>query len=315
MKVALKIATRQSPLALWQANHVAGLLRAQHPQIEVSLLEMTTAGDRFLEAPLAEIGGKGLFIKEIEQAILEGRARLAVHSLKDMTSSLPPGLCLAAVPEREDPRDAFVGAALSSFSKVSKGASIGTSSLRRQCQLLEARPDLKVVSLRGNVQTRLRKMSELKLAGIVLALAGLKRLNLDSRISEVFELETSLPSVGQGALAIECRADDAELLDLLQPLEHRETRLAISAERSFLACLEGGCTVPLAGHATLQGGQIRIRGLVGRPDGTRVVRGERSGPISEAEAVGRALAEDLLACGGGDILRTFRGVSQDVPES
>jgi hydroxymethylbilane synthase len=312
---SLRIATRQSALALWQAQHVAALLRRRYPRTEVSLVEMTTAGDRFLQAPLAEIGGKGLFIKEIEEAILEGRARLAVHSLKDMTSSLPPPLCLAAVPERDDPRDAFVSSSEAKLFDLPRGAAVGTSSLRRQCQLLERRPDLRIVSLRGNVQTRLRKMREQNLAGVVLAVAGLRRLNLEAQIREVLDLEVSLPAVGQGALAIECRRDDQELLSMLAPLEDATTRVAVGAERAFLARLEGGCTVPLAAHATLSGGELRLRGLIGRPDGTLVVRGERSGPAQGAEAIGLALAEELLSRGGGEILASFASAAPTVPES
>ncbi len=312
---SLRIATRQSALALWQAEHVAALLRRHHPRTEVTLLEMTTAGDRFLQAPLAEIGGKGLFIKEIEQAILDGRARLAVHSLKDMTSSLPLGLCLAAIPEREDPRDAFVGATAAKLSDLPRDAAVGTSSLRRQCQLLERRPDLRIVSLRGNVQTRLRKMQEQSLAGVVLALAGLRRLNLEAQASEVLDVDTCLPAVGQGALAIECRSDDQELLSLLAPLEHAPTRIAVRAERAFLARLEGGCTVPLAGYATLSQGEVHLRGLIGRPDGTRVIRGSRSGPADRPEMIGQALAEELLARGGREILSAFGNAVPVVPES
>ncbi len=312
---SLKIATRQSPLALWQARHVSGLLKQLYPAMDISLVEMTTAGDRFLQAPLAEIGGKGLFIKEIEQALLDGSADLAVHSLKDMTSLLPRGLCLAAVPEREDPRDAFVSPAHRSLSAVPPGSSLGTSSLRRRCQLLERRPDLQIANLRGNVQTRLRKVAEQNLAGTVLALAGLRRLGLEAQVSEVFEIDTSLPAVGQGVLAIEGRSDDAELLGLLRPIEHRRTRLAVMAERSFLARLEGGCTVPLAGHATISGEALRLRGLVGRPDGTLVIRGERSGPASEAEAIGQALADELLDRGAREILEAFGGAGSLVPDS
>jgi hydroxymethylbilane synthase len=294
---------------------VAALLRRHHPRTEVTLVEMTTAGDRFLHAPLAEIGGKGLFIKEIEQAILDGRARLAVHSLKDMTSALPEPLCLAAIPEREDPRDAFVSSPGAKLSDLPHGAAVGTSSLRRQCQLLERRPDLRIVSLRGNVQTRLRKMREQNLAGVVLAVAGLRRLNLDAQISEVLDLDTSLPAVGQGALAIECRSDDRELISMLAPLEDAQTRIAVRAERAFLARLEGGCTVPLAAHAMLSQSVVRLRGLIGRPDGTRVVRGERSGQADDAEAIGVGLAEELLSRGGGEILASFGRAAAMVPES
>ncbi|MHB8878369.1 MAG: hydroxymethylbilane synthase [Myxococcaceae bacterium] len=302
---ALRIATRKSPLALWQAHHVKGLLLAQRPGLEVSLVELSTEGDRFLSAPLSQVGGKGLFVKEIEQALLDGRADLAVHSLKDMTSELPPSLTLACVPPREDPRDAFVSPKGYLLADIPRAAAVGTSSLRRTCQLLEKRPDLKPVSLRGNVQTRLRKTEEQGLAGSILALAGLKRLGLDGKVTQVLEPEVSLPAVGQGVLAIECRRDDAPLLELLSILEHRPTREAVTAERAFLAMLEGGCTVPLAGFATLEGGALRLRGLVGSPDGTRIVRGERRGPVADGERLGRELATELLDRGARDILQAF----------
>jgi hydroxymethylbilane synthase len=311
---AIRIATRQSPLALWQARHVGALLAARHPGLEVALVEMTTEGDRFLSAPLSAVGGKGLFVKEIEQALLDGRADLAVHSLKDMTSVLPAGLLLAAVPEREDPRDAFCSPTGLTLEALPSGARVGTSSLRRSCILRARRPDLEIVSLRGNVQTRLARTRELELHGAVLALAGLKRLGLESEISEVLPTTISLPAVGQGVLALQCRVEDTEARRLLEPLEHAPTRIAVAAERAFLARLEGGCTVPLAGHATVEGGTVHMRGLVGRPDGTAVVTGERHGPVETAHAVGEELAEELLARGAADILRDF-GRTGFVPQS
>ncbi len=303
----LRIATRKSPLALWQAHHVAGLLRGLEPGLEVSLLELSTEGDRFLQAPLAQVGGKGLFVKEIEEALTAGQADVAVHSLKDMTSQMPKGLCLAAVPEREDPRDAWVSPSGLRLDALPVGAKVGTSSLRRTCQLLERRSDLQVVPLRGNVQTRLRKTEEQGLAGTVLAAAGLKRLGLEGRITQVVEPEVSLPAVGQGVLAIQCRSDDEALLGLMRRLDDAKTRLAVAAERAFLAQLEGGCTVPLAGYATLEGDRLRLRGLVGRPDGTRVIRGELSGAASEGAALGERLAQQLLANGAREILSAFAG--------
>lgn len=311
---AVRIATRQSPLALWQARHVASLLTQLHPGLECSLVEMTTAGDRFLSAPLSTVGGKGLFVKEIEQSLLDGRADLAVHSLKDMTSVLPAGLLLAAVPKREDPRDAFCSPAGLSLEMLPKGARVGTSSLRRSCILRARRPDLEIISLRGNVQTRLARTRELELHGAVLAYAGLKRLGLETEITEVLPTSLSLPAVGQGVLAIQCRTEDAEVRGLLAALEDDTTRVAVTAERAFMARLEGGCTVPLAGHATVQGGTVHMRGLVGRPDGTKVVEGERSGPVETALAVGEALAEELLSRGAAEILRDF-GRASPVPES
>ena len=302
---SVRIATRQSPLALWQARHVGALLAQHHPGLEVSFVEMTTAGDRFLSAPLSTVGGKGLFVQEIEQSLLDGRADLAVHSLKDMTSVLPPGLLLAALPPREDPRDAFCSPAGLSLEALPQGARVGTSSLRRSCILRARRPDLEIISLRGNVQTRLARTRELQLHGAVLAFAGLKRLGLEKEISQVLPLELSLPAVGQGVLAIQCRAEDAQVRGLLAPLEDATTRVAVTAERALMARLEGGCTVPLAGHATVEGHTVHLRGLVGRPDGSKVVEGERSGPVETALALGEALAEELLARGAAEILRDF----------
>lgn len=306
---ALKIATRSSPLALWQANHVSAVLRQLHPGLEVSLVELTTEGDRFLSASLSAVGGKGLFVKEIEQALLDGRADIAVHSLKDMTSEMPPSLTLACVPVREDPRDAFVGRN-AQFANLPQGARVGTSSLRRTCQLLERRPDLEIVPLRGNIQTRIRKIEELQLSGAVLAYAGLRRMGLADHVTDVIEPEQSLPAVGQGVLAIQCRESDQEVRSALSPLEHRDTRVAITAERAFLAKLEGGCTVPLAGYATLAGERLRMRGLVGRPDGKKVVRSEVEGPLSSAAQLGEGLAKALLDGGGREILAEFRAAQK-----
>ncbi|RKH53259.1 hydroxymethylbilane synthase [Corallococcus sp. AB049A] len=301
----VRIATRESPLALWQANHVASLLTQRNPGLEVTLVKMTTEGDRFLSAPLSQVGGKGLFVKEIEQALIDGRADVAVHSLKDMTSVFPEGLILAAVPTREDPRDAFCSPDGHTLAMLPPGAKVGTSSLRRSCILRARRPDLEIVSVRGNVQTRLQKTRDLKLAGAMLAAAGLKRLGLDHHITQVVPVAESLPAVGQGVLAIQCREADADVRALLAPLEDLATRNAVRAERAFLAKLEGGCTVPLAGHATVEDGQVYLRGLVGRPDGSLVVRGEVKGPVPEAERLGEALADELLSRGAGDILRDF----------
>ena len=310
---AVRIATRQSPLALWQARHVGAELARLHPGLDVSFVEMTTAGDRFLSAPLSTVGGKGLFVKEIEQCLLDGRADLAVHSLKDMTSVLPPGLLLAALPVREDPRDALCGPRGLSLETLPQGARLGTSSLRRSCILRARRPDVEIVSLRGNVQTRLTRMRELGLHGAVLAFAGLKRLGLEAEIADVLPTSLSLPAVGQGVLAIQCRTEDVAVRGLLAPLEDATTRVAVTAERAFMARLEGGCTVPLAGHATVVGQTVHMRGLVGRPDGTQVVEGERSGPVETALSLGEALAEELLSRGAADILREFGRASAPEP--
>jgi len=294
-------------------ERVAGLLERAHG-LRTELVELTTEGDRFLSAPLASIGGKGLFVKEIEAAVMDGRADLAVHSLKDMTSVIPEGLVLACIPEREDPRDAFVGHTGKRLHELPEGAQVGTSSLRRTCQILERRPDLRIVSLRGNVQTRLRRMEEQNLAGAVLALAGLRRLGLEARVTEILEPEVSLPAVGQGALGIECRAGDAELRGWLDAIDHAPTRIATTAERAFLSRLEGGCTVPLAAHARLEEGTLVLHGLIGSPDGRRIVRDRRRGSFAEAEQVGVALAEALLSAGGREILDA-QGRSSVVPES
>ena len=275
----LRIATRKSPLARWQANHVASLWRARFADSEVSLVEMTTAGDRLVEGPLQLSGGKGLFVKELEQALLDDRADLAVHSLKDVTASFPPGLLLAAVPQREDARDAWVSPQGVKFLALPPRARVGTSSLRRACLLKAARPDLEVVPLRGNVQTRLKKTEELGLAGTVLAVAGLVRLGLEHHITEVLSVELSLPAVGQGALALEARAEDASVLARARSLEHRPSRLAVDAERAFLGRLEGGCNVPLGGLCRPRGrGAVspRLRRRSGR-DGPLARRAQGPG--------------------------------------
>ena len=315
MQKTLRIATRQSPLALWQAHHVGKMVCARVPGMDYQLVEMTTEGDRFLSAPLAQIGGKGLFVKEIEQALIDGRADVAVHSLKDMTSHLPPGLVLGAIPEREDPRDAWVSPGGVRFAEVQKGGKIGTSSQRRGCQIREKRPDVELVNLRGNVQSRLRKTEEQGLAGCVLALAGLRRLELEARITELLPVEVSLPAVGQGALAIECRESDAATRELLAAFEHRDTQLAVTAERGFLAALDGGCTVPMAGFAIVNGDDVWLRALIGAPDGTRIVRGEKRGHVGTAESLGRTLARELLEAGGREILDAFGHDTGRVPES
>jgi len=303
----LKIATRKSPLALWQARHVASLLEAATPGLQISLVELSTEGDRFLQAPLSQIGGKGLFVKEIEQALLDGRADLAVHSLKDMTSHLPPGLILAATPEREDPRDVLVSPRKLTVATLPRGGTVGTSSQRRSCQLLSRRPDLRVVNVRGNVQSRLRKTVEQGWEGTLLALAGLRRLGMEAEATEVMSVEDSLPAVGQGVLAIECREHDAFVRGALARLDHAPTRACIAAERAYLARLDGGCTVPLAGHAVLENGTLWLRALIGAPDGSSIVRGERRGPVSDGAAMGKDLAQELLARGGEALLERHRG--------
>ena len=298
----LRIATRKSPLAIWQAEHVAARLRAAHPGLKVELVGMSTQGDRILDTPLAKIGGKGLFVKELEQGMLEGRADLAVHSMKDVPVELPEGLHLAVVMEREDPRDAFVSARYAGVDALPQGAVVGTSSLRRHCQLAERRPDLRIETLRGNVNTRLRKLDEGQYDAIVLAAAGLKRLGFEARIAAPMTPEESLPAIGQGAIGIECPAADARVNELLAPLHHAGTALCVAAERALNARLAGGCQVPIAGHALLDGGELWLRALVGEPDGSRILRAEARGAAEEAEALGRGLADELLAAGADRIL-------------
>ena len=302
----IRIATRRSPLAKWQANHVRDLLMAREPGAEVVLHELMTRGDRILEVPLAEVGGKGLFVKEIEDALLNREAEIAVHSMKDLPAVLAPGLVLASVPVREDPRDALCSPKHGTLDRLPKGARVGTSSLRRSAQLKALRPDLQLEVVRGNVETRLRKASE-ELDAVVLAYAGLRRLGLGDRATQVFETTQMLPAVAQGALALECRADDAATLKRLAALEDAETRWRIEAERGFLARIEGGCQVPIAGHATMEGGQLVLRALVASLDGKRIIRGERRGPTSQAREMGVAVAEELISRGADEILKETEG--------
>lgn len=299
---ALRIVTRKSPLALWQAEHVRDALLARHPGLAVELVGVTTMGDRILDAPLAKIGGKGLFVKELEQALLEGRADIAVHSMKDVTLEFPEGLGLPVILRREDPRDAFVSHHHASLEALPEGARVGTSSLRRRCQLLALRPDLDIRDLRGNVGTRLGKLDAGEYDAIVLAAAGLKRLGMDSRIRAALPTDTLLPAIGQGAIGIECRSDDTRAHELIAPLADPATAICVRAERAVNQRLGGACQVPIAGHAVLEGEWLRMRALVGSTDGRRLVRGETAGPAADAEALGRALAEDLLDRGAGPIL-------------
>jgi hydroxymethylbilane synthase len=306
MTAPLRIATRRSPLARWQAAHVSELLRARDPALPVRLHEVVTRGDRILEVPLAAVGGKGLFVKEIEDALLAGRAELAVHSMKDLPAEPAAGLVIAAVPEREDPRDALVAPRARTLSALPEGARVGTSSLRRAAQLRALRPDLRIETVRGNVETRLRKASE-GLDAVVLAHAGLRRLGLADRVTYVFPPEEMLPAVAQGALAIQARAGDEATLARLRPLDHLLTRVQVEAERGFLARIQGGCQIPVAAHATVEGDQVRLRALVASVDGARLVRAERSGPRAEARALGEAVAEELLGRGADRILREAAG--------
>ena len=304
MKI-LKIATRQSPLALWQAEHIRARLEALHADLKVELVTFVTQGDKILDTPLAKIGGKGLFVKELEAALLDGRADLAVHSMKDVPMALPEGLSLAVICEREDPLDAFVSNTYKSFDELPQGAKVGTSSLRRKTQILKQRPDLNIIDLRGNVGTRLSKLDSGLYDAIILASAGLKRLGLAERIRHTLQPEISLPAVGQGALGLECRATDQGVLDLILPLLHAETDTCVRAERAFNAYLEGGCQVPIAGYATLNQGQLHIEGRVGSVDGVTLLKVQLSGAPEQAEQLGVNLAQKLLEQGAGDLLKAL----------
>lgn len=301
----LKIATRQSPLALWQAEHIRARLEALHADLTVELVTFVTQGDKILDTPLAKIGGKGLFVKELEAALLDGRADLAVHSMKDVPMALPEGLTLAVICEREDPLDAFVSNTYASFDDLPQGAKVGTSSLRRKCQILKARPDLEIIDLRGNVGTRLSKLDAGHYDAIILASAGLKRLELADRIRHTLDPVVSLPAVGQGALGLECREADQAVLDLILPLMHDESNVCVRAERAFNAYLEGGCQVPIAGYATLQDGQLNIEGRVGSVDGETLLQVNLKGQPEDAEKLGVQLAQELLALGAGELLKAL----------
>ncbi|MBI5919630.1 MAG: hydroxymethylbilane synthase [Nitrosomonadales bacterium] len=296
------IASRESALAMWQAEHIRDRLRALYPQTEVSILGMTTQGDRILDVTLSKIGGKGLFVKELETALEEGRADIAVHSLKDVPMNMPEGFVLACIGEREDPRDAFVSNNFSNLAALPAGSVVGTSSLRRESQLRARFPHLKIEPLRGNVQTRLRKLDEGQYAAIILAAAGLKRLGLGDRIRDVISSDDSLPAVGQGALGIETRTDRADLAAALAPLHHADTAACVLAERAMSRRLAGSCQVPLGGFAEVSGDVLRMRGFVASPDGTRLIRAEQNGSVNDPEALGNAIADALLAQGAGEIL-------------
>ena len=301
----LRIATRRSPLAMWQAEHVAAALRQAHPGLEVKLVGMSTQGDKILDTPLAKIGGKGLFVKELEQGIMDGRADIAVHSMKDVPVALPQDLHLPVIMRREDPRDAFVSGVSASLDALPEGARVGTSSLRRRCQLAHRRPDLKITPLRGNVNTRLGKLDAGEFDAVILAAAGLKRLGFQGRITAYLTPEQSLPAIGQGAIGIECRVDDDRVNGLIESLHHGATAVCVRAERAMNHRLMGGCQVPVAGYAVLEGDALSLRGLVGEPDGTRILRGEELGSASQAEALGKRLAVGLLEQGADAILKAL----------
>ncbi|HEX4986696.1 MAG TPA: hydroxymethylbilane synthase [Burkholderiales bacterium] len=304
----LVIATRESPLAMWQAEHIRSRLLALHPALRVRLLGMTTQGDRVLDTSLSKIGGKGLFVKELETALESGRADIAVHSMKDVPMNLPAGFTIAAVTEREDPRDAFVSNRFMRLEDLPDGGVVGTSSLRRESQLRACMPRLRVEALRGNVQTRLRKLDEGTYDAIILAAAGLKRLGLSARITAILEPSRSLPAVGQGALGVECRSARADLVAMLAPLDHAQTRWCVEAERAMSRALAGSCQVPLGGYAEISAGSGRLRGFVASPDGSRMISDEATMPAAGiAEELGAAVARRLIGKGALELLAGLEG--------
>jgi hydroxymethylbilane synthase len=312
MKV-IKIGTRGSALAVWQAEWVRSQLLSLHPECHVELVKIKTTGDKILDVPLAQVGGKGLFVKEIETALLEGRVDLAVHSMKDMPAEIPPGLCIGVIPERENPLDVLISRNGHKFEGLPKEARVGSSSLRRGAQVRHARPDITVHPLRGNLDTRLRKLETEGLDAIILAAAGVKRLGLEHRITEYIPDTLMLPAIGQGALSIEVREDDEAIRRLTVPLDHKETRLAVESERAFLAQLEGGCQVPIAGHARVIEGRVELTGLVAEVDGSVLLRETIEGPVDRGEELGVELAHRLLEQGAREILDNVYGRSvQDL---
>ncbi len=302
MRNSIKIGTRQSALAVWQATYIRDELQRLYPTCTIELVHFTTKGDAILEKPLADIGGKGLFTAELEAAMHRGDIDIAVHSLKDMPTELPDGLILGAISKREAPYDALVAPVYKTLDQLPQGAKVGTSSLRRQAQLLHARPDLDIHVLRGNVQTRLRKLEDEQFDAIVLAQAGLKRLGLDHLITQVFSVDDMIPAVGQGALAIECRDDDEEMLSMLVPINHEETRCAVEGERSFLRQLQGNCQVPMGVHGMIDNHQLTLQGLIASIDGKDVYEGSISGPLCKANMLGKNLAKALYEEGGKQII-------------
>jgi len=306
------IGTRASKLALWQAEWVKSELQKMHPGLRIELNKIKTSGDKILDVPLSQVGGKGLFVKEIEEAMLRGEADLAVHSIKDVPTEFPEGLELAVICKREDPRDAFITVAkatspIRGFQDLPQGATIGTSSLRRSCQLLSLRPDIRIMQLRGNLETRLRKLDEGQFNAIILAVAGVKRLGWSDRITEVLAPDISLPAIGQGAIGIECRIDDDFTQKLIAPLNHEESAICVRAERALLKRLEGGCQVPIAAYARLMNGKLVMDSLVGSISGDRIIRDHAEGSPEDAEIIGTALAEALLSKGADKILAEVYG--------
>ncbi|MCW9710447.1 hydroxymethylbilane synthase [Avibacterium sp. 21-586] len=304
-KKLIKIATRRSPLALWQANYIKGRLTQLYPQLIVELVPMVTKGDVILDSPLAKIGGKGLFVKELENALLNGEADIAVHSMKDVPMQFPEGLDLSVICKREDPRDAFVSNAYRTLDALPQGAVVGTSSLRRQCQLKALRPDLNIQSLRGNVGTRLSKLDNGDYDAIILASAGLIRLGMADRIASFIDTETSLPAAGQGAVGVECRTDDLETQQLLAPLADAETTACVLAERAMNNHLQGGCQVPIAGYAVIRDNQLYLKALVGKTDGSEIIRAEGKSAVENSQKLGEQVAKSLLKQGADEVLQAL----------
>ncbi len=309
-RMRLRIASRNSPLAMWQAEFVKSRLERAHSGLGVEIVGFTTTGDRLLHSPLARLGGKGLFVKELERAMLDGEADIAVHSMKDVPAGLPAGLGLAVICERADPSDAFVSNRYQSVAELPTGARVGTSSLRRQCQLRLLRPDLELADLRGNVGTRLGKLDDGQYDAIILASAGLMRLELEARIRSRLAVDDCLPAAGQGAVGVECRNDDEQTLRLLACLHHEDTAARVAAERAVTTTLQGGCELPIAAHAILRGGELHLRALVADTASSEILRAEGSGPVAEAESTGRAVAASLLARGADRIIAGPRDTSQ-----
>jgi hydroxymethylbilane synthase len=307
MKSDITIGTRGSALALWQAEWVKSTIIRHHPSLSVSLEIIKTKGDKILDVPLAKVGGKGLFVKEIEEAMLNGKIDIAVHSMKDMPAEIPDGLCIAAVPERETPNDVLISRHNLPLSELPHGARIGTSSLRRSSQLLNIRPDIAIEPLRGNLGTRIEKLKTQGLDAIVLAAAGVKRLNMENKISEYIDTQTLLPAVGQGALCIETRENDPDTDKIISNLDHLVTHLVITGERAFLKRLEGGCQVPMAAYGTIKNSELTITGLVAEIDGSKVIKQVITGPATDAKKIGTELAERLIDMGAGDILDKLSG--------
>ena len=315
MSDPIKIGTRGSKLALWQANWVKSVLAEKFPSHRIELIIIKTRGDKILDAPLAKVGGKGLFVKEIEHALLTRQIDIAVHSMKDMPAEIPDGLCIGAVPERENPTDVFISRSGKRFADIDPGSIIGTSSLRRGAQLRHVRPDMVIQPLRGNLDTRLKKLEAGNFDAIVLAAAGVKRLNLEHKITEYLNPDTVLPAIGQGALCIENRNDDPITGPLVQSLDHAPTRIVIQGERAFLNRLEGGCQVPIAGHGKISQNQFSLTGLIAEVDGSQLIKAQKSGPMDASEAVGVDLAEALLAKGADQILEKLKAIPPEGYES